>query len=483
MLIVRGLQGNLTLSYTYITAFALLIAELVGLLMFQGWSPNRAFRAQPDVDTLQPLVEDAAVYLERDDRAGLQRWLEELSMPMLNFSDAEDWLQLSYNHFPMRDRQTLLVATAADGVLATTPANSSLAHVTNINDLPGRLDQAMFREAPSQSGRNAVGFYHGDASVIVVPIVSQTQELLGLLILITDLSKGPPSTPSVLMLIGGSLLLFTFVAAGIGTMFGFFTARRLTGRLAHLVEATSAWGRGNFAPSISDKNSDEIGQLATHLNRLAVQLQDLLASRESWVATETRHELARELHDSVKQQIFAIRMHLGTAQILAGSAPEQLLQHVSSAEYLAQQSQQELTHIIDVLRIHDAPLPFLASVHDTLQRWSVQTGIKVERQLPLNINLPSAYEHDLLRVMQEALSNIRKHSGATTIQVEITTPTNDLLRMSIRDNGRGFDTDFALQGFGLQSMRERVTGMNGWLQMESAAGGTHILIELPLEGS
>ena len=480
MSIVRGLQGNLTLSYTYITTFALLIAELMGLLMFQHWSPNRAFRAQPDVDTLQPLVQEAAVYLEHDDQTGLQRWLEELSMPVLNFSDAEDWLQVSYNHFPMRDRQTLLVATAADVVLAVTPADSSLAHVTDIGDLPGRLDQTMFREAPSQSGRNAVGFYHDDASVTVVPVVNDDQELLGLLILITDLAKGPPSTLSVLMLIGGSLLLFTFVAAGIGTLFGFFTARRLTERLAHLVEATSAWGRGDFDPSISDETSDEIGQLATHLNQLAVQLQDLLASRESWVATETRHELARELHDSVKQQIFAIRMHLGTAQVLAGPAPEQLLEHVSSAEQLAQQSQQELTHIIEVLRVQDTSPAFLTRLRDTLQQWSAQTAITVEMLLPSTLNLPQPHAHGLLRVMQEALSNIRKHSSATMVHVEITAPTNDLLRVSIRDNGRGFDAHSTAQGFGLQSMRERVKGMNGHFHIESAASGTYILIELPL---
>lgn len=483
MSIIRGLQGNLTLSYTYITAFALLIAELVGLLTFQRLAPSLVFRSQPDVDSLQPLSYDAAEYLEHNDLVGLNTWLQGLSIPMLSFSDAEDWLQISYSHFPRRDRQTVLVATDTDGVLAVTPANSRFTQVRDLSDLPGRLDQAMFREAPNEPGANGVTFLHNNTSVTVVPILSSERELLGLLVVVTDFSTEAPSTLSVLMIIGGSLLLFTLVAAGIGTMFGFFTARRLTGRFAHLVEATSAWGRGDFASSINDQNSDEIGQLATHLNQLAVQLQTLLARRENWATTEAHHELARELHDSVKQQVFAIRMHLGTAQVLAESAPQQSLEHVTSAEQLAQQSQQELTHIIDVLRVQDMDVPFLNRLHDTLQRWSAQTGIALEMALPTELAMPAEHEHGLLRVLQEALSNIRKHSGATAVTVKIVPAQDHLLRVHILDNGKGFDPNQATLGFGLQSMRDRIARMNGTFQLASDTSGTQIMIEIPVERS
>ena len=481
---IRGLQGNLTLSYTYITAIALLLVELLGLLAFQHFAPTHVFQEEPSADTLLPYTVEAATYFQNGspDIVGLQAWLDDISLPVFNLSDADDWLQASFGHFPDRERQTLLVATVADGVLAVTPANSPLAQVRDIATLPGRLDQSMFAEAPQAPGDgNVVTFRHDNASVVVMPITDDDKNLLALMILITDRSGEPPSTRSVLMVIGGSLILFTMLAAGIGTMFGYFTARRLTRRLDHLVDATSAWGKGNFTPRIDDTGPDEIGQLGTHLTQLAGQLQDLLARRENWAVSEARNHLARELHDSVKQQVFAIRMHLGSAQALAAISPEQAQPHLESAEALASQAQIELKRIIDVLRPQSPSAPVRDQLRDMLESWTSQSNITLDVQLPEVLALPAGQGHDLLRIASEALANVQKHSGANAANVVLKQRADGTFELAITDNGHGFDPGQVRTGFGLVSMRERVQAMGGTFSIHSSKQGTTIRVELPVE--
>ncbi|NDJ84244.1 MAG: sensor histidine kinase [Chloroflexi bacterium] len=478
---VRGLQGNLTLSYTYITAMALLIAEVVGLLVFQQWAPTRVFQAEPDVATMDRLASEAATHMQPIDHDGLEMWLADLQIPVLNFIDAEDWLQANLGRFPARDRQTLLVATMEDGVLAATPADSPYANVSDISRLPGRLDQSMFADVPIQPGGNAVSFRRRDASVMVVPIQRDDETLLGLLILITDLTTEPPSPLSVLLLIGGSLVLFAILAAGIGTVFGYFTARRLTHRLAHLVSATSAWGQGDFSPHIDDSGEDEIQQLAHHLTELASQLQALLARREDWAATETRHHLARELHDSVKQQVFAIRMHLSSAQILTANVPQEATEHITDARQLAGEAQGELTKIISILRSESDALFSLRTVKEFLERWAEETGIALEVTLPEAIQLGEVPAQHLHRIIQEALANIRKHSHASQASVLLKVEGDHRLTLVIHDNGQGFSVDRASAGFGLQSMRERSALLGGKLSIISGNDGTRIALSIPAQ--
>lgn len=478
---IHSLQGNLTLSYTYITAIALLIVELIGLVSFQQLAPTRVFQAEPDVDTLQPIIETAASYLDQEpaDIEGLQSWLNDLSKPVLNLSDADDWLAASYVRFPQRDRQTVLVATVEAGVLAVTPSDSELANVTDIRQLPGRFDQEMFAQAPQQSGGNAVMFRHDDASVMVLPITDDDENLLGLFVIITDLSRKPPSTLGIFLVIGGSIVAFTGLAALVGTIFGYFTANRLTQRIYDLIKTTSAWGNGDFTTRIAEGGDDEIGQLALHLNQLATQLEDLLAAREQWAATETRHHLARELHDSVKQQVFAVRMHLASAQILLATSPEQAQHHIDHAEALTQQSQQELSDVINVLRSQPAASDIVLELTRLLDEWMVQSNIAVERVLDSPIQLQLSAKHEVLRILQEALANTLKHSHATKVFVAASIIAPERCQIVVSDNGTGFDLQQQHTGFGIQSMRERVARIGGVFSIESSTAGTKIMMKIP----
>jgi len=147
-----------------------------------------------------------------------------------------------------------------------------------------------------------------------------------------------------------SALLVIPATALMGMLLGFVTARSLTGRLRRLTEAATAWGQGDFDRLSHDTSSDELGQLARHLYHMAIQLRRLLETRQELATLEERNRLARDLHDSIKQQVFATAMQVATAQALLPHDPEGAQAHLAESQRLVQQTQQELTGLIHELR-------------------------------------------------------------------------------------------------------------------------------------
>ncbi len=111
-----------------------------------------------------------------------------------------------------------------------------------------------------------------------------------------------------------SALALVILASIVGTLFGVLASRGITRRLGRITLAADAWSRGEFQATVRNTGRDELGQLATDLNVMAEQLQHLLATRQELAVVEERHRLARDLHDSVKQQMFVITMLLGAAR-------------------------------------------------------------------------------------------------------------------------------------------------------------------------
>src|SRR5205085_12208476 len=113
-----------------------------------------------------------------------------------------------------------------------------------------------------------------------------------------------------------TVTIVTVIAAIAGLVFGYLTARAITRRLKGLSVAVDEWGGGNFSALANDASEDELGQVSRQLNRMAEQLQNLLSARQKLATLEERNRLARDLHDSVKQQLFAISMQIGATKVL-----------------------------------------------------------------------------------------------------------------------------------------------------------------------
>jgi signal transduction histidine kinase len=209
-------------------------------------------------------------------------------------------------------------------------------------------------------------------------------------------------------------------------------------------------------------------RLVEELQAAQRQLQDLAAAGE-------RNRLARDLHDSVKQQVFAAIMQLGAARVLLEREPHAAHTPVTEAEQLARQAGAELSLLIHELRPVSLDQRGLAeTLRAYLADWSRQSQIAVELHAGGERSLAPAAEQALLRVAQEALANVARHSQATSVTVELNYDV-DAVALAIADNGRGFDAQTVQKGVGLASMRERLAALGGQLLIESRPGeGTRV---------
>jgi signal transduction histidine kinase len=150
------------------------------------------------------------------------------------------------------------------------------------------------------------------------------------------------------------------------------------------------------------------------------------------------------------------------------------------AEHLAQLAQDELAPVIRALRpaaLDGKGLVAVAQEYTT--QWSARMGIAVTLQVSGERASPLSSEETLLRVMQEALANVARHSGATQVRVALVWHADEI-RMEIVDNGHGFLVQRESPGVGLKSMRERVEAAQGTLAMDSSPNGTTIVAGVPL---
>jgi len=277
---------------------------------------------------------------------------------------------------------------------------------------------------------------------------------------------------------GDTITIVTIIAAIAGSAFGYLTARGLTRRLKRLSVAADRWGRGDFSALTHDASEDELGQVARQLNRMAEQLQNLLQARQELATLEERNRLARDLHDSVKQQIFAVSMQIGATKVLLKRDVDAAEVRLNEADKLVRQAQQELTSLIRELRpIALEGKGLVAALRELAAEWTQQTDIVANLRVEGTQTLPLTIEEALFRVAQEALANVARHSKATLVQMVLTT-TDDTVTLSVSDNGQGFDMSRQGHlGVGLLSMQERMEALGGEVQVESAPGkGTRIVL-------
>jgi NarL family two-component system sensor histidine kinase LiaS len=318
--------------------------------------------------------------------------------------------------------------------------------------------------------------------VIAAPIPAADGHVLGALLLVVDLpalqSRVIPADLAGLLF---SSIPFTIIAVLVGTLAGLLTARGLRRRLDRLMTAADAWSRGDFGVTARDPSGDELGQLAQHLNSMADQVQALLATRQELAAVEERNRLARDLHDSVKQQIFAAAMQLAATREILAANPAAAEKHLADAQLLVGQAQRELTGLIGELRpaaLGDRGL--VAALKELGAEWSRRTNIAFDLGTQNEQATSLEIEQALFRVVQEALANIARHSGATKASIHLAWEGGQV-QMQIQDNGHGFDVAANdRKGVGLHSMVERVEALGGLVAVASTSSGTRIDAQVPL---
>jgi signal transduction histidine kinase len=134
---------------------------------------------------------------------------------------------------------------------------------------------------------------------------------------------------------------------------------------------------------------------------------------------------------------------------------------------------------------HERENSFVESVESLVE---VNRKLTPERVVALTIEesfrgaFPPEVGVELLRILQEALANVRRHSGASNVEVRLRTDDEAIL-IEITDDGRGFDPGSARTGIGLVGMRERVEGLGGEIELRSRLGeGTKVTVRVPVGG-
>jgi signal transduction histidine kinase len=249
-------------------------------------------------------------------------------------------------------------------------------------------------------------------------------------------------------------------------------ARRLAdaqeGKLRAQEEALEIARRS--ASELEAKVRDRTEELFEQVRRLAI--------------LEERDRLAREMHDSLGQVLGFVNLKTKVAEDLisrgrAADAGEELAQMRSAV----QDAYEEVRQAILSLRTTPHGQGLVASLREYAGRLREQTGLDVRVDSSDGLDLAPALEAQVVRIVQEALTNVRKHAAARSVTVRFARRGRDVL-VTIRDDGRGFDVAAVEAAksmhFGLLTMRERAESIGGILTVRSAPGqGTVVELEIP----
>ena len=218
----------------------------------------------------------------------------------------------------------------------------------------------------------------------------------------------------------------------------------------------------------------------------AAQRELATVERQAGVLEE-RQRLAREIHDTLAQDTASIVMHLEAADQMLPVNLVVAQQHVDQARRIARESLAEARRFVWALQPELLERDSLSdAIRRVADRWSEESHIEASTTVtgtphPL---LPEI-EVTLLRIAQEALTNIQKHAHASQVTLTLSY-MDDLVALDVQDNGIGFEPHSPLPdpvngGFGLAAMRKRVEQFGGRLMIESSAGeGAVLAIELPV---
>lgn len=216
-----------------------------------------------------------------------------------------------------------------------------------------------------------------------------------------------------------------------------------------------------------------------HNDRLLAELRLAQDRLQTLAVAEERNRLARDLHDSTKQQAFALSAQLGAARSLIGRDPQTADRHLQQAEQLADALREELAVLIFDLRppaLEERPFPL--ALRQYITEWSQTEAIVAQLDIVGERPLPAEVESALFRIVQEALANISRHSQAKTVTLRLNY-TPDKLTLMVQDDGQGFELQQPGQGLGLHSMRERAEALpqGKWILNSAPGRGTSITVQ------
>ena len=284
---------------------------------------------------------------------------------------------------------------------------------------------------------------------------------------------------------------------------------RIVRRLQLIGKTAANWARARFFEPLNDDRLDELGMLARQLNGMALALRTRLDVSSELAAVAERERLGQELHDSVKQQAFALELQLGAMraamqQLAPAQLPSRDVEHPShangtqaarqkallstqnalqEASALSVELRRDLEKVLVQLQLtnqNSARASFKDRLREHAETFTRRGNIPVRFLGLLDHEPVPEAQTELLRIVDEALTNIARHSGASSVQIDLA-QLAELCSLSIADNGVGLASGAGSAQsthMGLGNMQQRASRLrNGTLKIDSRPGnGTTVEI-------
>ncbi|WP_077297228.1 sensor histidine kinase [Virgibacillus pantothenticus] len=291
------------------------------------------------------------------------------------------------------------------------------------------------------------------------------------------------------------MFLYFLVALIVSIYAGFKSGGDLKYRFDYLSTQITQFANGNYQSRLHFQEGDEITRVANEMNALGEALQDQVKSLQRMAderadmaknsyktaVMEERQRIARDLHDAVSQQLFALAMFSEAAIKQLDEAPELAKKQMMEVAKAALQSQTEMRALLLHLRpVYLSGEPLDKGITKLVNELQQKSHIDFQLSLPDNLNITETIEEHVFRIVQEALANILRHSNASKVVIQISKRSDELL-LHISDNGNGFNVDEERKAsYGLKTMKERSEELGGTFRIRSSEReGTYVDIRIP----
>ena len=210
------------------------------------------------------------------------------------------------------------------------------------------------------------------------------------------------------------------------------------------------------------------------------RLRDYAKQIENQATLEERNRIAREIHDSVGHYLTAQSIQLENTAVFLPQDSNKAANHLAKARQLGKEALANIRSSVATLRKESMPQRSLkASIEELVINFKTNTNIAIAYKINLPLPVTAEVGTAMYRIVQEALTNIAKHSRATKVNLNLEAEGEKIL-LSIKDNGCGFNPAHNTTGFGLQGMQERTAALKGKLEIISQSDrGCEIKAEIP----
>ena len=222
------------------------------------------------------------------------------------------------------------------------------------------------------------------------------------------------------------------------------------------------------------------GNLARELDTANAQLRAYSAKAEELSATQERNRIAREIHDTLGHSLTVVNVQLEAAKALIPTDVERASQFIDKAKNLTQKGLQDVRESVSSLRASPLDGKSISQALEELAKDLSETGVYSSfsvngEEAELSPQIASA----VYRTAQEAMTNVRKHSQAKSVDIALDFRSSNSVQLFVEDDGIGCqDTD---GGFGILGIQERVQFLNGKTQIKTSTGnGFRLEVSIPV---